>query len=121
MTLIGTYDIAGMRRQRPTGQEFNMLLPTVLAEATTQAASQGAPLLGNAGIGVAGVMIGVGILVVGAAKGIGHIGGSAVESIARQPEAGGRIFTNMIIAAALIEGIALIAMLVVGLPALGKL
>lgn len=93
-----------------------MSLPTFLAEATTQAS-----IIGNSGIGVAGIMIGVGILVAGAAKGIGHIGGSAVESIARQPEAGGRIGTNMIIAAALIEGVALIALLVIGYSALDKL
>ena len=41
---------------------------------------------------------------VGAGKGIGHLAGNAVESIARQPEAGGRIFVSMLLAAALIEG-----------------
>ena len=61
----------------------------------------------GAGIGLAGAVIGAGIGVFGAGRGIGNIGGSAVEAIARQPEAGGRIGTNMIIAAALIEGIAL--------------
>ncbi len=48
--------------------------------------------------------IGMGIAVLGGGRGIGQIGGQAVEGIARQPEAGGRIGTNMIIAAALIEG-----------------
>ena len=56
------------------------------------------------GLAVGGAAIGMGIAVLGGGKGIGQIGGSAVEGIARQPEAGGRIGTNMIIAAALIEG-----------------
>ena len=54
------------------------------------------------------------VLVGSAAKGIGHLAGSAMEAIARQPEAGGRIGTNMIIAAALIEGLTFFA-LVIGL------
>lgn len=56
--------------------------------------------------------IGAGIAVVGAALGIGKIGGSAMESIARQPEAAGQIQTAMIIAAALIEGVALFGVVV---------
>ena len=51
--------------------------------------------------------IGVGLVVLGAGLGIGKIGGSAVEGIARQPEAASKIQTAMIIAAALIEGVAL--------------
>jgi len=51
--------------------------------------------------------IGVGLSVLGAGLGIGRIGGSATEAIARQPEASGKIQTAMIIAAALIEGVAL--------------
>lgn len=51
--------------------------------------------------------IGVGLVVLGAGLGIGRIGGSAVEGIARQPEAAAKIQTAMIIAAALIEGAAL--------------
>lgn len=58
--------------------------------------------------------IGGGLAAIGAGLGIGRIGGSAVEAIARQPEAAGTIQTNMIIAAALIEGAALFA-IVVGL------
>ncbi|HKK76340.1 MAG TPA: ATP synthase F0 subunit C [Saprospiraceae bacterium] len=53
--------------------------------------------------------IGAGIAVLGAGLGIGQIGGKAMEAIARQPEAAGDIRTNMIIAAALIEGAALFA------------
>ena len=59
-----------------------------------------------------GVAIGLGLIIIGAGKGIGNIGGHAVESIARQPEAGGRIFTTMIISAALIEGATLFAIVV---------
>jgi F-type H+-transporting ATPase subunit c len=51
-------------------------------------------------------LVGAGLIVLGAAIGIGRIGGSAVESIARQPEMAGQIQTAMIIAAALIEGLA---------------
>jgi F-type H+-transporting ATPase subunit c len=58
-----------------------------------------------------GVGLGMGLIVLGAGLGIGRIGGSAVEAIARQPEAGGRIGTNMLIAAALIEGVTVIALI----------
>lgn len=51
--------------------------------------------------------IGVGLSVLGAGLGIGRIGATATESIARQPEAAGKIQTAMIISAALIEGVAL--------------
>ena len=53
-----------------------------------------------------------GLAVIGAGLGIGKIGGSAMEAIARQPEASGDIRMNMIIAAALIEGVALLAVVV---------
>jgi F-type H+-transporting ATPase subunit c len=56
--------------------------------------------------------IGAGLAVVGAGIGIGQIGGKAVEGIARQPEAASKIQTNMIIAAALVEGVALFAVVV---------
>lgn len=52
------------------------------------------------------------IAVIGAAFGIGKIGQSAMEAIARQPEAGGRIFTSMIIAGAFVEGVTLFAIVV---------
>ncbi len=55
--------------------------------------------------------LGAGIAVVGAGIGIGQIGGKAMDAIARQPEAAGDIRNNMILAAALIEGAALIAIL----------
>lgn len=55
---------------------------------------------------------GAAIAVIGAALGIGRIGGSALESIARQPEAAGDIRSSMIVAAALIEGVAFFAVVV---------
>lgn len=64
------------------------------------------------GMGMLGGVIGAGLIVMGAARGIGQLAGSAVEAIARQPEAGGRIFTTMIIAAALIEGVTLFALII---------
>lgn len=59
-----------------------------------------------------GASIGAGIAAIAAGIGIGKIGGSAMEAIARQPEAAGDIRMNMIIIAALVEGVALIAIIV---------
>lgn len=56
--------------------------------------------------------IGAGLAVIGAGIGIGKIGGSAMDAMARQPEVAGKIQTAMIIAAALIEGVALFAVVV---------
>ncbi|PKQ45729.1 ATP synthase F0 subunit C [Confluentibacter flavum] len=56
--------------------------------------------------------IGAGLAAIGAGIGIGRIGGSAMDAIARQPEATSKIQTAMIIAAALIEGVALFAVVV---------
>ena len=56
--------------------------------------------------------IGAGLAALGAGGGVGRIGGSAVEAIARQPEAVGDIRANMILAAALVEGVALFAVVV---------
>ena len=57
--------------------------------------------------------IGAGLVVIGAGIGIGQIGGKAMEAIARQPEATGKILTAMLIAAALIEGTGLAALFAV--------
>ena len=67
-----------------------------------------------AGVGVSklGAALGAGLAVIGAGMGIGKIGSSAMEAIARQPEASGDIRMNMIIAAALIGGVALLAVVV---------
>lgn len=56
--------------------------------------------------------IGAGLAAIGAGLGIGKIGGSAMESIARQPEAASKIQTAMLIAAAFIEAVALFAVVV---------
>ena len=60
-----------------------------------------------AGVGLSklGAALGAGLAVIGAGIGIGKIGGSAMEGIARQPEASGDIRMNMIIAAALVEAV----------------
>ncbi len=62
--------------------------------------------------GGVGAGIGAGLALIGAGIGIGRIGGSAVESIARQPEAAGAMFTPMILTAAMIEGAAFFALIV---------
>ncbi len=59
-----------------------------------------------------GAGIGAAVAVVGAGIGIGNIGGKAMDAIARQPEAAGDIRSNMIVAAALIEGVAFFAVVV---------
>ena len=58
-------------------------------------------------------MVGAGLVVIGVGIGIGRIGGSAMEAIARQPEATNKIQTAMLIAAALIEGIGFAALFAV--------
>lgn len=61
-----------------------------------------------------GAAIGAGLAVIGAGLGIGKIGSSAMEGIARQPDVAGEIRTSMIIIAALIEAVALFAVVVCG-------
>ena len=78
------------------------MLLSVLLQATAAAV----------GVSKLGAAIGAGLAVIGAGLGIGKIGGSAMEAIARQPEASGDIRMNMIIAAALIEGVAPLAVVV---------
>jgi len=58
-------------------------------------------------------LIGAGLVVIGVGLGIGRIGGSAMDAIARQPEATNKIQTAMLIAAALIEGIGFAALFAV--------
>jgi F-type H+-transporting ATPase subunit c len=76
-------------------------------------------LLNDPSIGKMGAGIGAGIAAVGAGIGIGRIGGSALESMARQPESTGDIRTNMILAAALVEGAAFFGIIVCLMIALG--
>ena len=69
------------------------------------------------GQGLAG--LGAGAAAIGAGLGVGRIGGSALEAMARQPEVAGDIRSNMIVAAALVEGVALFGVIVCLLVALG--
>src|SRR5206468_3734644 len=98
----------GIRRRgaqvRAKSRKESLMLLT-LAQATTS-------LIGDRGLAILGIGLGAGLTVLGAAKGIGHLAGQAMEGIARQPEAGGRIGTNMIIAAALIEGFTFFALVI---------
>lgn len=66
----------------------------------------------GAGIAKLGASLGAALAAVGAGIGIGKIGSSALESIARQPEASGDIRANMIVAAALIEGASFFAIII---------
>ena len=79
--------------------------------ATVAAAEHGTGLTTD-GARKLGAGLGVGFVAIGAGIGIGRIGGSATESIARQPEAVGPINNAMIITAALIEGVALFGLVI---------
>jgi F-type H+-transporting ATPase subunit c len=59
-----------------------------------------------------GACLGAAIAAIGAGIGIGKIGAAAMEAIARQPESAGDIRSNMIVIAALVEGVALFAVIV---------
>lgn len=80
------------------------VLPLLQAAAETAGDARGLMAIG-AGLGAAGAVIGAGM-------GIGNIGARAVEGMARQPEAAGRIQTAALILAALIEGAALFGVVV---------
>jgi len=88
----------------PVHAQENGVAPATDHEASYFLTTDGARKLGGA--------IGAGLVIMGGAAGIGRIGGSAVESMARQPEAAGQISTAMIITAALIEGATLFAVVV---------
>lgn len=79
-----------------------MMVFGVMIMATPAMAAEGGPLVPN--------LVGAGLIVIGAAIGIGRIGEAAVESMARQPELAGKIQTAMIISAALIEGLGFAAL-----------
>ena len=66
-------------------------------------------LLVTSGLAQLGAGIGAGLAAIGAAIGIGKIGGNAMDGMARQPEVMNKLFVNMIVASALIEGVALFA------------
>lgn len=90
--------------------EFAMMLAQMTPEEAAQAVELAAAP--NSGYGVLGIGIGMGLVILGAGLGIGRIGGSAVDAISRQPEASGTISTQMLISAALIEGVSVIALIV---------
>ncbi len=85
---------------------MDMVLSGILA------ATAGASELDLPQLSAIGAAIGCGLAVVGGGIGIGLIGAKAVEAVARQPEAQSRIFSTMIIAAALIEGVTFFALLI---------
>lgn len=91
--------------------------PAAFAQETGSAAAGVAP---SHALGNLGGAIGAGLAVIGAGIGIGKVGGSAVESMARQPEVAGQINTAMIVTAAMIEGAALFAVLGGFLAAIAK-
>ncbi len=127
-TAMPAHRIAKERRFRMAKLLTMMLVAfgglSLLATATATAAPDvtvALPLLlGQNDLTGLGAGLAAGLGTVGAGIGIGRIGGSAVEAIARQPEMAGRIFINMILTAALVEGVAL-ASVVVGFMALAKL
>jgi F-type H+-transporting ATPase subunit c len=75
------------------------------------------PNVGDIGFGLAeiGAGFGAGMAAMAAGIGIGKIGSSAMEAIARQPEAAGDIRSNMIVSAALVEGVAFFAVIICAL------
>jgi F-type H+-transporting ATPase subunit c len=93
-----------------------MLTPVALL---AQEAGENATFLTSNGAAWLGGAVGAGLAIMGGAAGIGRVGGSAVESMARQPAAAGQISTAMIITSAMIEGAMLFAV-VVGLLAVLK-
>src|SRR3954468_5128302 len=96
-----------------------MAMPSVAFAQEAASAAEKGTFLTTHGAGWLGGAIGAGLAVMGGAAGIGRIGGSAVESMARQPAAAGQISTAMIITAAMIEGATLFGV-VVGMLAVLK-
>lgn len=102
------------------GVLFIAVEPAAAQELTGEEAILAAKGQGGSGLGLGiGAGLAAGLAVIGAGLGIGRIGGSAVEAIARQPEMAGPIGTNMIITAALVEGATLFAVVVGLLGVLG--
>ena len=98
-------EAADARRAQPT---FIFRSTTGVPHAFHARPDSGAVAAGaDKGYGLIGAGLAAGLAVVGAGIGIGQIGGRATEGIARQPDATARIQTAMIIAAALVEGVAL--------------
>jgi len=103
-----------MKRLILMGFAALLLVPATaaMAQATGAAPAGSSTVFPVSGLIAIGAAVGAGLAIVGGGKGIGMIGSHAVDATARQPEAGGRIFTTMIISAALIEGATLFAVVV---------
>ena len=95
---------------------FGVALLFAPAAFAQEAGTAGAGAAAASGLAKMGGAIGAGLAVIGCGLGIGRVGGSAAESMARQPEAAGQINTAMIVTAGMIEGSTLFAV-VVGLLA----
>jgi len=113
---------AGAQHSRNFGDLVSMKISTFLvnaaaiaalpAIAAAQAATTTTVISPGVSIGAGLGAVGAGLAIIGGGIGIGLVGKGAVESIARQPEAVGPIGTNMILAAALVEGATLFAVVV---------
>lgn len=90
---------------------FAVACPSIVM-AAEEAADAAAVVAAKAPLQILGCAIGAGLIIIGAGYGIGKIGSSAVEGTARQPEAAGSIMTQMIISAALVEGVTFFALIV---------
>ena len=90
---------------QPPGEAEHAAAEEAVAEPAAEAAA--VPLIPGLSL------LGAGLVIIGAGSGIGRIGQSTVESIARQPEAAGAMFTPMIITAAMIEGAAFFAIIAI--------
>lgn len=103
MALVGTMLLAA---------ETAMAQTTAPAGESASAAAGEKGMEVGKGLAIFGATIGASLAVIGGAIGIGRIGGSIMDAIARQPEASGALFLPMIITAALIEGVTLFAIVV---------
>lgn len=88
------------------------VLPATSAFAQGPGGAAGVELIPLNGAIAIGACIGAGLAIIGVGLGIGRIGGQALDATARQPEAAQRIFTTMIISAALVEGAALFTIVI---------
>lgn len=95
-----------------------LFIGTAVAQAADEAgtpehaAASDGKFFGNEGLAKLGAGLGAGLVLIGGGAGIGRVGGSAVESMARQPEASSPINMAMIVTAAMIEGATLFGVVV---------
>ncbi len=102
---------------------FVLTAAPAFAETAPSTATTAAPVAtakSDSGAGI-GAGVGAGLAIVGAGIGIGLIGYAALSGIARQPDQAGKIQVNMIVMAALVEGAAIIALLVICYALVGKI